>query len=110
MERKRTERGPKNIKSELVDDETQNDRSDKEKNRQLAIHLLRTHTGKLSGWGSKKGLVQVADISEHYQWLKKLGEGAYGTVWEAVNVKEQENNLKKYAVKIIEKSSIETNL
>ena len=54
--------------------------------------------------------MQVADISEHYQWLKKLGEGAYGTVWEAVNVKEQENNLKKYAVKIIEKSSIETNL
>ena len=58
------------------------------------------------GWQSKKGLQKVDDISQHYTWTKKLGAGAFGVVYEAYNVRAEEN-LSKCAVKIIDKSTIE---
>ena len=63
-------------------------------------------SGKLIGWQSKKGLQKVNDITQHYTWTKKLGAGAFGDVYEAYNVRAEEN-LSKCAVKIIEKRNIE---
>ena len=58
------------------------------------------------GWQSKKGLQKVDDISQHYTWTKKLGAGAFGVVYEAVNVRAEEN-FAKCAIKIIEKRTLE---
>ena len=66
----------------------------------------RSSSHNLIGWQSKKGLQKVDDISQHYTWTKKLGAGAFGVVYEAYNVRAEEN-LSKCAVKIIEKSTIE---
>ena len=43
------------------------------------------------GWQGKKGLQKVDDITQHYTWTKRLGAGAFGVVYEAYNVRAEEN-------------------